>query len=258
MPEDEFPHYIEFRHVYKAFDRPILTDVNFFVDAGQTLAIIGRSGVGKSVSLGHIMGFMKPDKGQVIVAHQDITHMAEAELRRIRRKVTMVFQSGALFDSLTVGENILFSLELREDYDEQNKEDVVNGLLEMVDLAHVRDLYPADLSTGYKRAVAIARALAAQPECILYDEPTTMVDPIMSDDLIKLMLRLKRQLSLTSIVVTHDLDLMRRVADAVMFLYKGDAIYFGPVSELDKCEHPHVKQFLAMDRVEISGKIEEE
>src|SRR6476660_65690 len=112
MPEDEFPHYIEFRHVYTAFDRPILTDGNFFVDAGQTLAIIGRSGVGKSVSLGHIMGFMKPDKGQVIVAYQDITHMAEAELRRIRRKVTMVFQSGALFDSLTVGENILFSLEL--------------------------------------------------------------------------------------------------------------------------------------------------
>lgn len=258
MPEDEFPHYIEFRDVYKAFDRPILTDVNFFVDAGQTLAIIGRSGVGKSVSLGHIMGFMKPDRGQVIVAYQDITQMVEAELRRIRRKVTMVFQSGALFDSLTVAENILFSLELREDYDEQNKEDVVNGLLEMVDLAHVRDLYPADLSTGYKRAVAIARALAAQPECILYDEPTTMVDPIMSDDLINLMLRLKRQLALTSIVVTHDLELMRRVADTVMFLYKGDAIYFGPVSELDKCEHPHVKQFLAMDRVEISGKIEEE
>src|SRR6185312_6017206 len=258
MPEDEYPHYVEFRHVYKTFDRPVLKDVNFFVDAGQTLSIIGRSGVGKSVSLGHIMGFMKPDKGQVIVAYQDITHMVEAELRRIRRKVTMVFQSGALFDSLTVGENILFSLELREDYDEQNKEDVVNGLLAMVDLAHVRDLYPADLSTGYKRAVAIARALAAQPECILYDEPTTMVDPIMSDDLIKLMLRLKRQLSLTSIVVTHDLELMRRVADTVMFLYKGDAIYFGPVSELDKCEHPHVRQFLAMDRVEISGKIEEE
>jgi phospholipid/cholesterol/gamma-HCH transport system ATP-binding protein len=258
MPEDEYPHYIEFRHVYKAFDRPILVDINFFVDAGQTLAIIGRSGVGKSVSLGHIMGFMKPDKGQVIVAYQDITNMAEAELRRIRKKVTMVFQSGALFDSLTVGENILFSLELREDYDQQNKEDVVNGLLEMVDLAQVKDLFPADLSTGYKRAVAIARALAAQPECILYDEPTTMVDPIMSDDLINLMLRLKRQLALTSIVVTHDLELMRRVADTVVFLYKGDAIYFGPVSELDKCEHPHVKQFLAMDRVEISGKIEEE
>jgi phospholipid/cholesterol/gamma-HCH transport system ATP-binding protein len=258
MPEDEYPHYVEFRHVYKTFDRPVLKDVNFFVDAGQTLAIIGRSGVGKSVSLGHIMGFMKPDKGQVIVAYQDITQMSEQELRRIRKKVTMVFQSGALFDSLTVGENILFSLELREDYNEQNKEDVVNGLLEMVDLAHVKDLFPADLSTGYKRAVAIARALAAQPECILYDEPTTMVDPIMSDDLSNLMLRLKRQLALTSIVVTHDLDLMRKVADTVMFLYKNEAIYFGPVNELDKCQHPHVKQFLAMDRVEISGKIEEE
>jgi phospholipid/cholesterol/gamma-HCH transport system ATP-binding protein len=204
------------------------------------------------------MGFLKADSGQVIVANTDITHMPESELRHIRKKVTMVFQSGALFDSLTVGENILFSLELREDYDEQNKEDVVNGLLDMVDLLHVRDLFPADLSTGYKRAVAIARALAAQPECILYDEPTTMVDPIMGDDLGNLMLRLKRQLSLTSIVVTHDLDLMRKVADSVVFLYKGEAIYFGPVSELEACQHPHVKMFLAMDRVEISGKIEEE
>jgi phospholipid/cholesterol/gamma-HCH transport system ATP-binding protein len=127
----------------------------------------------------------------------------------------------------------------------------------MVDLLQVRDLFPTDLSTGYKRAVAIARALAAQPECILYDEPTTMVDPIMSDDLSNLMLRLKKQLSLTSIVVTHDLDLMRKVADSVVFLYKGEAIYFGPVSELEKSDHPHVKQFLAMDRVEITGKIED-
>ena len=258
MTADPFPHYIEFRQVCKTFDKPVLVDVNFYVDAGQTLAIIGRSGVGKSVSLGHIMGFLKPDSGLVIVGHNDITQMPEPELRKIRRRVTMVFQSGALFDSLTVGENILFSLELREDYDAKNKEDVVDGLLKMVDLQHVKDQFPNDLSTGYKRAVAIARALAAQPECILYDEPTTMVDPIMSDDLGNLMLRLKRQLNLTSIVVTHDLDLMRKVADKVMFLYKGEAIYFGLVSELEKCEHPHVKQFLAMDRVEISGKIEEE
>jgi phospholipid/cholesterol/gamma-HCH transport system ATP-binding protein len=257
MATEGYPHYIEFRHVYKTFDRPVLVDINFYVDAGQTLAIIGRSGVGKSVSLSHIMGFLKPDKGEVIVAHTDITHMQEDELRLIRKKVTMVFQSGALFDSLTVGENILFSLELREDYDEQNKEDVVDGLLKMVDLQHVKDSYPADLSTGYKRAVAIARALAAQPQCILYDEPTTMVDPIMSDDLGNLMLRLKQQLGLTSIVVTHDLDLMRKVADTVMFLYKGEAIYFGPVADLDKCQHPHVKQFLAMDNLEIEGKIEE-
>ena len=250
---DLFPHYIEFRHVYKTFDRPVLVDINFYLNAGQTLAIIGRSGVGKSVSLGHIMGFLKPDKGRVIVAHTDITDADETELRRIRKKVTMVFQNGALFDSMTVGENILFSLELRDDYNEKNKEDVVDGLLEMVDLGDYKDVRPSDLSTGHRRAVAIARALAAQPECVLYDEPTTMVDPIMSDQLASLMLRLKTQLRLTSVVVTHDLDLMRRVADSVMFLYQSEAIYFGPVSELDQCQHPHIREFLAMDRLEMEG-----
>ena len=242
-------HYIEFRHVYKTFDHPVLVDVSFDVAAGETLAIIGRSGVGKSVSLGHIMGFIKPDQGQVFVSYQDTTNFVEAQLREIRKKVTMVFQSGALFDSLTVAENILFSLELRSDYDYKNKEDVVDGLLSMVDLLHFRDVYPTDLSTGYKRAVAIARALAAQPECILYDEPTTMVDPIMSDILIHLMLKLKHDLRLTAVVVTHDLDLMRRVADRVVFLYEGKAIYFGPVKDLEKCDHPHIREFLAMDRV---------
>src|SRR5271154_6386674 len=210
---DSQAHYIEFRHVYKTFDHPVLVDANIHVDAGETLAIIGRSGVGKSVSLGHIMGFLKPDAGRVYVAYTDITEISEAELRRIRKKVTMVFQSGALFDSLTVGENILFSLELRDDYNEKNKDDVVKGLLQMVDLLDYRDVYPAALSAGHKRAVAIARALAAQPECILYDEPTTMVDPIMSDHVGNLMLRLKTHLRLTSVVVTHDLELMRKVAD---------------------------------------------
>ncbi|HYL79029.1 MAG TPA: ATP-binding cassette domain-containing protein [Bryobacteraceae bacterium] len=244
-------HYIDFRNVYKTFDHPVLVDVSFHLDVGQTLAIIGRSGVGKSVSLGHIMGFIKPDQGRVVVSYQDITDFNEAEMREIRKKVTMVFQSGALFDSLTVAENILFSLELRSDYNIQNKEDVVDGLLSMVDLLHFRDAYPTDLSTGHKRAVAIARALAAQPECILYDEPTTMVDPLMSDTLIKLMLKLKHDLKLTAVVVTHDLDLMRKVADHVVFLYEGRAIYFGPVGELEKAEHPHIREFLAMDRVEM-------
>jgi ABC-type transporter Mla maintaining outer membrane lipid asymmetry ATPase subunit MlaF len=250
MPQtDPFPHYIEFRHVYKTFDHPVLVDSNFHVDPGETVAIIGRSGVGKSVTLSHIMGFLKPDSGRVIVAHEDITDFAEAELRRIRRKVTMVFQSGALFDSLTVAENVLFSLELREDYNAANKEEIVDGLLNMVDIAGFRDAYPADLSTGYKRAVAIARALAAQPQCILYDEPTTMVDPIMSDLLGDLMLRLKRQLRLTSVVVTHDLDLMYKVADRVVFLFEGKVIYFGPVADLAKSDHPHIQEFLELDRV---------
>jgi phospholipid/cholesterol/gamma-HCH transport system ATP-binding protein len=246
---DLFPYYIEFRHVYKTFDKPVLVDSNFHVAAGETVAIIGRSGVGKSVTLSHIMGFLQPDSGQVIVAHEDITQMPEAELRRIRKKVTMVFQSGALFDSLTVAENVLFSLELREDYDRKNKQDVVNGLLEMVDIAEARDAYPADLSTGYKRAVAIARAIAAQPQCILYDEPTTMVDPIMSDHLADMMLRLKNQLRLTSVVVTHDLDLMYKVADRVVFLYEGSVIYFGPTADLAESKHPHIREFLELDRV---------
>ncbi|MBM3774801.1 MAG: ATP-binding cassette domain-containing protein [Acidobacteria bacterium] len=244
-----YPYYIEFRRVSKTFDRPVLIDTSFHVSAGETVAIIGRSGVGKSVTLAHIMGFLKPDSGRVIVAHEDITEYPEAELRRIRKKVTMVFQSGALFDSLTVAENVLFSLELREDYDQQNKEDVVDGLLRLVDIEEYRDLRPADLSTGYKRAVAIARALAAQPQCILYDEPTTMVDPIMSDHVGDLMLRLKEQLRLTSVVVTHDLDLMRKVADKVVFLFEGRVIYFGPPAELEQSEHPHVQEFLEMDRI---------
>ncbi len=250
MPQtDPYPHYIEFRHVYKTFDRPVLVDSNFHVNPGETVAIIGRSGVGKSVTLSHMMGFLKPDSGRIIVAHEDVTDFTETQMRTIRRKVTMVFQSGALFDSMTVGENVLFSLELREDYNAQNKEEVVQGLLQMVDIADARDAFPADLSTGYKRAVAIARALAAQPQCILYDEPTTMVDPIMSDHLGDLMLRLKRQLQLTSVVVTHDLDLMYKVADRVVFLYDGGVIYFGPVDQLKNSDHPHIREFLEMDQV---------
>jgi len=244
---EQFPHYIEFRHVYKTFDEPVLDDVSFYVDPGETVAIIGRSGVGKSVTLAHIMGFLKPDRGRVIVAHEDITDWTESQLRRIRKKVTMVFQSGALFDSLTVGENILFSLELREDYDAANKEDVVNGLLEMVGLLQYRDHYPSDLSTGYRRAVAIARALAAQPECILYDEPTTMVDPIMSDNLVELMQRLKEQLRLTAVVVTHDLGLVRRIAERVIVLHEGRVIYSGSVEDISRADHPHIREFLELD-----------
>src|SRR4028119_1122519 len=132
-PQPEFPHYLEFRQISKTFDRPVLVECSFHVDAGETVAIIGRSGVGKSVTLQHIMGFLKPDSGQIIVSYQDITHMSESQLRQIRKKVTMVFQNGALFDSLTVADNILFSLELRDEYDEKNKGDVVEGLLQMVD-----------------------------------------------------------------------------------------------------------------------------
>src|SRR5437588_11400316 len=149
MPQsDPYPHYIEFRHVYKTFDRPVLVDSNFYVDGGETVSIIGRSGVGKSVTLSNIMGFQKPDSGRVIGANQDITGYTEPEMREIRKKVTMVFQNGALFDSLTVAENILFSLVLREDFDRRNKVEIVEGLLSLVDLLDAKDKYPGDLSTG--------------------------------------------------------------------------------------------------------------
>jgi phospholipid/cholesterol/gamma-HCH transport system ATP-binding protein len=255
---EEFPHYIEFRHVYKTFDKPVLVDSNFYVDVGQTVAIIGRSGVGKSVTLGHIMGFLKPDQGRVVVAHEDVTDFNEAEMNRIRKKVTMVFQSGALFDSLTVGENILFSLEQRDDITYKNKDEVVDGLLKMVGILGSKDAYPSDLSTGYRRAVAIARAIAAEPQCILYDEPTTMVDPIMSDHLTKVMLTLKKQLRLTSVVVTHDLDLLHNVADTVVFLSKGKVAYFGPLDGLYRSNDPDIHEFLELDKVIRGAKLAED
>ncbi len=244
----DYPHYIEFRHVSKAFERPVLVDCSFHLDAGRTLGIIGRSGVGKSVTLSHLMGFLKPDEGSVIVAHEDITDYPESELNRIRRKVTMVFQSGALFDSLTVAENVAFALETRPDYSPENVDDIVDGLLDLVELRARRDDYPSELATGMKRAVAIARALAAQPEAILYDEPTTMVDPLMSEHIGDLIRRLKQQMQLTSVVVTHDLKLLWKVADSVVFLHEGRVIFFGSLSELERADHPHIQEFLALDR----------
>src|SRR5438132_12047083 len=157
--------YIEFHHVSKAFgEHVVLDDVSFDVMPGETICILGRSGVGKSVSLHQIMGFLKPDSGRVFVAYQDITDFPERELERIRKKVTMVFQNGALFDSLPVGENVAFPLRERGDLSEEELYQIVDGLLEMVGVKEMRDLLPSDLSTGMKRSVAIARALAAQPE----------------------------------------------------------------------------------------------
>src|SRR5438270_3792719 len=251
MAEQQQP-YVEFKHVSKAFgSHVVLDDVSFDVLKGETVCILGRSGVGKSVSLHCIMGFLKPDAGRVIVAYEDITDYTEPELERIRKKVTMVFQNGALFDSLTVGENVAFPLRERGDLDEEQTYQIIDGLLEMVGVKPMRDLLPSDLSTGMKRSVAIARALAAQPEAILYDEPTTMVDPLMAHLLGDLIQRLKHQLKLTSIVVTHDMPLAQKLADRVMFMHEGKAIYFGPLSGWEQSDHPVLQEFLKLDQLNL-------
>jgi phospholipid/cholesterol/gamma-HCH transport system ATP-binding protein len=244
--------YIEFKDVSKSFgSNHVLKNVSFTVFPGETVCILGRSGVGKSVSLASIMGFLKPDSGRVIVAGEDITDYDEHQLEHIRKKVTMVFQNGALFDSLTVGENVAFPLREHREMTEEQILQVVDGLLDMVGVKAMRDQLPPDLSTGMKRSVAIARALAAQPECILYDEPTTMVDPMMAQLLGSLMQRLKLQLHLTSVVVTHDMRLAQRLADTVVFLHEGRAIFVGPYPEMEKSKEPIIREFLELDELKI-------
>jgi phospholipid/cholesterol/gamma-HCH transport system ATP-binding protein len=246
--------YIEFHNVSKAFgDKRVLDSVTFDVKDAETVCILGRSGVGKSVSLQHILGFLKPDAGRVIVAHEDVTDYPEEELQRIRKKVTMVFQSGALFDSLTVGENVAFPLRERKDLSEDQIYQIVSGLLEMVGVKEMVDQFPAELSTGMKRSVAIARALASQPECVLYDEPTTMVDPLMAQLLGELIKRLKLQLHLTSVVVTHDMRLAKKLADRVVFLHEGKVLFFGTYPDMEKCDAPIVQEFLELDALDVGA-----
>src|SRR5438552_9248451 len=254
MAADAISPYIEFKNVSKAFgDRVVLKDVNFEVLPGEMVCILGRSGVGKSVSLHNIMGFLKPDSGRVIVAHEDITDYGEEEMEHIRKKVTMVFQSGALFDSLTVGENAAFPLRERKDLTEEQIFQIVNGLLEMVGVKEMAEQFPAELSTGMKRSVAIARALASQPECVLYDEPTTMVDPLMAQLLGDLMKRLKLQLHLTSVVVTHDMRLAKKLADRVVFLHEGGVLFFGTYPDMERCDEPIVQDFLRLDELNLGA-----
>lgn len=249
--------FIRFDRVWKSFgDQLVLQDVSFDVRAGETVAVLGRSGVGKSVTLKHILGFLKPDKGEVEVAGRNVVQMTEAELIEMRRHVTMVFQSGALFDSLTAGENVAYPLReraLREPVlrDEGQIEAQVDQLLSLVDLGEARDLMPSDLSTGMKRAVAIARALAANPEAILYDEPTTMVDPLMAQTVGDLILKLKRQRGLTSIVVTHDMRLARKLADRVVFLVEGRVAFFGPTSAMKASPDPVIQDFIELDEISL-------
>jgi phospholipid/cholesterol/gamma-HCH transport system ATP-binding protein len=244
-------HYFEFDKVSKSFDEnDVLKEVSFFIEQGETAVIMGRSGVGKSVTLKLLLGFLKPDEGRIVVAGQDVTDWTEAQFAPMRRRVTMVFQSGALFDSLTVAENVAFPLLGRggpEDPDEIDRK--VRELLEMLEVSDLADRLPSDLSTGTKRAVAIARALAENPEAILYDEPTTMVDPLMSTHIRELILKLKQKFHKTSIVVTHDTHLGKKLADRVIFLNEGRVGFFGTWPELAASHQPFLRNFLQEDEL---------
>jgi phospholipid/cholesterol/gamma-HCH transport system ATP-binding protein len=243
-------NFFEFRDVCKAFDeRPVLDHVSFTVKHGETCVIMGRSGVGKSVTLKHIMGFLKADSGRVIVDGEDVTDYTEEQFAEVRRKVTMVFQSGALFDSLTVRENISFPLDGQPGLTWEDIDEYVQKIAHLLEVDDVLDKLPSDLSTGMKRAVAIGRAFAQNPDAILYDEPTTMVDPIMAGHMGDLILRLKEAFHKTSIVVTHDTHLAKKLADTVVFLQEGRVTYFGPWGGFENSTDPFIVNFRKQDEL---------
>jgi phospholipid/cholesterol/gamma-HCH transport system ATP-binding protein len=242
--------FFEFRGVNKGFDdRMVLHDVSFVVKRGQTCVIMGRSGVGKSVTLKILMGFLKPDSGRVFIDGEDVTDYSEAQFEKVRLKVTMVFQSGALFDSLTVRENIAFPLEGKPGLGADDIDGYVEKYAKTLEVDHVLDKLPGELSTGLRRAVAIARALAQGPEAILYDEPTTMVDPIMADHTGNLILRLKEAFHRTSIVVTHDTHLAKKLADTIVFLQEGKAAVFNSWAEFENSKDPFLHNFRMQDEL---------
>jgi phospholipid/cholesterol/gamma-HCH transport system ATP-binding protein len=246
--EPQAENFFEFRDVCKSFDdHAVLKDVSFTVKRGETCVIMGRSGVGKSVSLKHIMGFMKADSGRILVDGEDVTDFSEREFEDVRRKVTMVFQSGALFDSLTVAENIAFPLEKQPGLEDTDIDAYVDKLAKMLEVETVLDKLPGDLSTGMRRAVAMARAFAQNPDAILFDEPTTMVDPIMAGHMGDLILRLKEAFRRTSIVVTHDTHLAKKLADSVVFLQEGRVAYFGSWDGFENSADPFLHNFLVQD-----------
>src|SRR5213592_1153367 len=244
------PYFIEFIDVEKSFgEMNVLDGISFGVEQGETFAILSPSGAGKTVTLTLAVGLLKPDAGRIIVDGQDITEMSERELANIRRKVQLVFQSGALFDSLSVWENVAFPLS-DSGYTDADIEKKVDEYLKLVEIEDLAELMPSELSTGMKRAVAIARAVAAQPKAILYDEPTTMVDPLMSQTINNLIRKMQRQLGLTQMVVTHDIaNCAEKVSDHVALLHEGKFVFIGTMDQLYSSDHPVVKEFVEEDRI---------
>jgi len=236
---------IECRNVWKSFGRKrVLRGVDLTIPAGETVVIMGQSGSGKSVLLKHFVGLMEPDHGQVMVDGMDVARLNRKKLFELRMRFGMVFQGAALFDSNTVLENV--GLALREHTDMTGNEirSIVNEKLRMVGLEGVQDRYPAELSGGMKKRVGFARAIAMNPECVLYDEPTTGLDPIMADVINNLIIKLADELDITSVVVTHDLASAYKVADRIAMLHEGKIIFHGSPQEIRSTDNEIVRQFI--------------
>ncbi len=236
---------IEFRHVSKSFgEKAVLRDVNLSARSGENLVVIGRSGSGKSVMLKLMTGLLTADSGSVLVDGEDVALMGEGDLFRVRGKFGFLFQGAALLDSLTVGENVGLGLAERSRLSKGEIARIVAEKLAMVGMSGIEGHMPADLSGGMKKRVGLARAIAMDPEIVLYDEPTTGLDPVMADAINELIIRLNKTLGITSVVVTHDMTSARKIADRVAMLYEGGIIFTGTVPELDATGDPVVRQFV--------------
>lgn len=236
---------IEIRNLYKVFgDQLVLNNLNLFVRRGETKAIIGRSGVGKSVLLKNIIGLMRPDSGSIKINGIEVTHLEEKAYNKVRMEIGMVFQGGALFDYMNVGENVAFVLNEFMNLDAKTVHDRVADALGLVGLKDVEHLMPAQLSGGMKKRVSLARVLCMEPQIILYDEPTSEVDPITAAAISHLIIELRDKLKVTSLVVTHDMNLAYEVADSIAMFYRGQVIADGKPEDIKNSVHPVVQQFI--------------
>jgi len=236
---------IEISELSKNFDsHKVLDELSLKINTGETCVIIGRSGCGKSVLLKHIVGILKPDKGEIFIDGKEVINLNEEELNKLRMKIGLVFQGGALFDSLTVAENVGFSFIEHHQLSRKDLLERVEESLCMVDLCGIGNLMPSELSGGMKKRVALARAICMKPEIILYDEPTTGVDPITADSINELIKNLHDKLKVTSIVVTHDMKSAYRIADRIAMMYQGKIIAEGTPQEIQNTKHPVVYQFI--------------
>lgn len=236
--------HIACRDLHKRFFlKRVLQGVDLIINPGETLVIMGQSGCGKSVLLKHLVGLIHPDRGHVYVDGEDITHFRRKKLFEMRMRFGMVFQGAALFDSLTVGENVGLALREHTNMSDEEIADVCDQKLRMVGMEGVSDKRPAELSGGMKKRVGFARAIAMEPECVLYDEPTTGLDPIMADVINNLIIKLNNELEITSVVVTHDLASAYKVGDRIAMLHDGKINFVGTPDEVRNTDHEIVRQF---------------